>query len=101
VPIELQIVIVLRALVEVAGYFMLGQAALYILAGQRREQNVVYALFKVLTRPVFRLTRALAPKAVLERHLPFVAFGLLFWSWIALAFAKRYLCGVHQLQCGF
>jgi hypothetical protein len=38
VPTELFVVSVLRALVEVAGLFLLGQGVLYLLAGARREK---------------------------------------------------------------
>ena len=43
-----------------------------------------------VTRP---MARAITPKAIIERHVPFVAFLLLFWLWIFLAWAKRYLAG--------
>ena len=29
--------------------------------------------------------------AIIDRHVPFVAFFLLFWLWIFLAWAKRHL----------
>ena len=67
----------LRALVEVAGYFLLGQGLLYVLVGSRRERNPIYRLFQLLTSPVIKLTRAITPKAVLDRHVPLVAFFLL------------------------
>jgi hypothetical protein len=41
---------------------------------------------------VIRLTRWLAPTAILDRHLPVLAFFLVFWLWILLAYAKRVLC---------
>ena len=49
---EYQLLTVIRALVEVAGLFLLGQAALFILAGRGRDKNGVYKLFCLLTRPV-------------------------------------------------
>ena len=98
-PPDLLFVAVLRTLVEVAGYFLLGQGLLYVLAGGRRERNPVYKLFQLLTSPVVKLTRAITPKAVLDRHVPFVAFSILFWIWIALALVKRHLCALHQIAC--
>jgi len=98
-PLDLTFVIVLRALVEVAGYFLLGQGVLYLLAGGRRDRNPVYRLFQLLTSPVVKLTRAITPRAVLDRHVPLVAFFILFWVWIALALAKRHLCALHQIAC--
>jgi hypothetical protein len=89
--IELFLVSALRAVVEVAGLFLLGQGALYLLAGPRRENNVIYRFFRIATRPLLRLARLVTPRVVVDRHLPVVAFFLLFWIWIALAFAKRLL----------
>jgi hypothetical protein len=99
VPVELLLVSVLRALVEVAGMFLIGQGVLYVLAGSRRDRNVVYLFFRLVTSPVIRLTRWITPRVVLDGHIPFVAFTVLFWLWIALAVAKRHLCQLHQLAC--
>lgn len=98
-PVELLLVSVLRALVEVAGMFLIGQGVLYVLAGSRRDRNVVYLFFRLVTSPVIRLTRWITPRVVLDGHIPFVAFTVLFWLWIALAVAKRHLCQLHQLAC--
>lgn len=98
-PVEITLVSALRALVELAGWFLLGQGALYLLAGARREQNPVYRLFRLITAPVIRATRALTPKVIVDRHIPIVAFFLLFWTWVLLQLLKRYLCGVHGLSC--
>ena len=43
----------------------------------RREQNVIYQIFRIVTGPVTRATRVLMPRFILDRHIPFVAFGLL------------------------
>lgn len=82
---------ILRALVEVAMLALLGQGAVAFLAGARRQTNPIYQLFAVVTRPILRLVRFVTPRAVIDRHLPFVAFFLLFWLWIFLAWAKRFL----------
>jgi uncharacterized protein YggT (Ycf19 family) len=88
---ELLILSVLRALVEVALLALLGQGAVALLAGSKRQGNPIYQLFAIITRPVVRVVRAMAPKAIIDKHLPFVAFFLLFWLWIFLAWAKRFL----------
>lgn len=89
----------LRSLVEVAGLFLLGQGGLYLLAGASREKNVVYQLFRVVTRPVIGIVRAITPRLVIDRHIPFVAFVLLFWLWIALAYARHSVCQAGNLAC--
>jgi len=99
VPIELVLLSSLRALVEVAGFFLLGQGVLYVLAGGTRERNAVYRMFQFLTRPVIRATRAITPKVVIDRHIPSLSFFLLFWLWIALQILKLRFCAAHQLVC--
>ena len=87
--IDLFIVSVLRALVEVA--------LLALLAGSRRHNNFVYRLFLVITQPVMFIVRWITPKIIVDKHLPFVAFFLMFWLWISLASVKRLLCEQHGL----
>jgi hypothetical protein len=99
VPIELFLVSVLRALIEVACWFLIGQGVLYVLAGERRDHNLVYKLFQLLTSPVIKLTRAVTPRVVMDRHVPFVAFGILLCIWLALGLVKRHLCALYQIAC--
>lgn len=99
VNIELLLVSVLRSLVEVAGFFLLGQGLLYLLAGVSREKNVVYQIFCIVTNPVVKAARFITPKQVVDRHVPVVAFFLLFWLWIALAYARQVICTADGLAC--
>jgi hypothetical protein len=79
---------ILRALVEVAMLSLLGQGAVAVLAGRRREANPIYQLFRLVTRPVIAALRFVVPRLVIDRHLPVVAFFVLFWLWILLAYLK-------------
>ncbi len=88
---DLLILSILRAVVEVALLALLGQGAVALLAGARRQTNPIYQLFAIVTRPVIRAVRWITPKPVIDRHVPFVAFFLLFWLWIFLAWTKNYL----------
>jgi len=90
---------VLRALVEVAMLFLLGQGLLALLAGRRRDDNTIYKLFLIVTSPVLKAARKITPRQIIDRHLPFVAFAVLFWIWIALAWLKRAYCEANLLQC--
>ena len=98
-PPELLVITIARALVEVAGCFMLGQGLLYVLAGRKRTENFVYQFFALLTRPVMKLTRIITPRLVRDDHIPFAAFLLLLWLWFGLAIAKRYICVSQGLAC--
>lgn len=97
--IEVFIISALRALVEVALLALLGQGLLALLAGARRGTNPIYRLFQIVTAPVLRAVRWITPKLILDKHLPFVAFFVLFWLWIFLAYAKRSLCQIEGMVC--
>lgn len=84
----LQLVVILKALAEVALFAFLGQGILYLLAGAKRETNFVYTTFKLLTSPVTKFTRLITPRVILDRHVAFVAFFLLLLVWIGLTIAK-------------
>ena len=88
---ELYIVSILRALVEIAGMFLLAQGLLFLLSGATREKNIVYQLFKIITRPVIQMTRFVTPRVIVDKHIPFVAFFILFWLWLLLAYVKQIL----------
>ena len=53
------------------------------LAGAKRDQNIVYNLFRTVTSPITRFTRLITPRVILDAHIGLVAFFLL----IALALA--------------
>lgn len=96
---EMLIISILKMLVEIAGYSLLGQGLLALLAGARREQNVFYRILNTITSPVIRAVRFITPRFILDAHIPVVAFFLLFWIWVALIIAKRYVCVTQGLQC--
>ena len=83
-----ELIVILKGLTEVAGVAMLGQGVLWVIAGAKRDQNMVYGLFKTLTSPVMKVTRWITPRVVLDRHLGLVAFFLLVVLWIGLTIAK-------------
>jgi uncharacterized membrane protein len=83
-----EIIVILKALTEIAGVAFLGQGVLWVIAGAKREQNMVYTLFRTLTSPVTRVTRAITPRIVLDAHIGLVAFFLLAVLWIALTAIK-------------
>jgi hypothetical protein len=96
---ELFIIGTLRALVEVAMMFLLGQGLLALLAGRNRNNNPMFKLFLIITGPVVKATRMIFPKQIIDRHIPYIAFALLFWLWIALAWLRQLYCDAHLLQC--
>ena len=83
-----EIIVILKALTEVAGVAMIGQGVLWVLAGAKRDQNLVYGIFKTLTAPVMKATRAITPRAILDQHIGLVAFFLLIVLWLGLTVMK-------------
>lgn len=81
----------LHELVKFAGLLLIAQGLVFVFSFGRHEQNPVYRFLRFLTSPVTRAVRAITPSAVVDRHVPVVAFLLLFWAWIALIFVRRAL----------
>lgn len=96
---ELFIVSTLKALVEVAALALLAQGLIGLLAGKAKLNNFVYRLFQVVTSPVTGTVRKLSPQFIADQHIGLASFFILFWLWIALIYAKSYVCHVQNLAC--
>ncbi len=72
-----QLVVVLKGVNEVALMALIGQGALFILAGTRREGNFVYTLLKTVTAPIMKATRFVTPPFIVDAHIGLVALFLL------------------------
>lgn len=72
-----QLVIILKGVNEVALMALIGQAALFVLAGARRDGNFVYTLLKAVTSPIMKATRFVAPRFVVDAHIGFLALFFL------------------------
>lgn len=86
-----QLVVILKAINEIALLSLIAQGILYLFAGARRDSNPVYFLFKTITGPVFKLARAITPRIVLDQHIGFVALFLLIVFEVLLIMAKIHL----------
>jgi hypothetical protein len=91
-----QLVIVLKGLNEVALMALIGQGALFILAGTRREGNFVYTLLKTVTSPIIKATRFVTPRFIVDAHIGFVAlfFLLLLEAILILLKIRLYLAAL-------
>ncbi|MBU3902860.1 MAG: hypothetical protein KJ572_09180 [Gammaproteobacteria bacterium] len=93
------LIVLLKALVEVAALSLLAQGILRVLAGRSYQQNPVYRLFQVIASPALWLGRVLTPRFIAQQYLGLIAFLLLFWMWLALIYAKAYVCHAWKLAC--
>jgi hypothetical protein len=84
----LQIVIILKALTEVAAFALIGQGVLFILAGANRDRNFAYVILKTITAPVFALARFLAPRFVLAEYVWLLTPLLVFLFWTLFTYLK-------------
>lgn len=85
---SLLLVIILKALTEIAIFAFLGQGILYLFAGAKRETNFVYATFKLLTSPMTKLTRLITLRCVADQYISTLTFFLLLSLWVALTITK-------------
>src|SRR5262245_34510274 len=83
-----EIIVILKALTEIAAVALLGQGILWVIAGSKRQQNAIYQLFRTLTSPVTKVTRLITPRVVLDQHLGLVAFFLVVVLWVVLTALK-------------
>ena len=83
---ELLLVVIVKALAELAGMFLLGRGVLWVLAGGKRMDNIFTQVIAILTDPVIRAVRWIMPRAVLDSYMPAIAFGLVAWIWLAIVF---------------
>jgi len=97
---ELLIFVIVKALLELAALFLFGQGVLRLMAGQKRDRNWFYQLFRVLTSPVTKFARLVTPKVVVDRHIPTVAFLLVLWAWLILVFwVLPEMCSSGSIDC--
>jgi hypothetical protein len=83
---ELLLVVIVKALAELAGMFLLGRGVLFVLAGGKRMDNIFFQVLAVVTDPIIRAVRWLMPRLVLDGYIPAIAFGLIAWIWLAIVF---------------
>lgn len=81
----------LHELVKFAGLVLLAQGLVFVLSFGRHEGNPIYRFLRFVASPVTGLVRRITPAVVVDRHVPLVAFMLLFWAWVALIFVRRAL----------
>ena len=75
------------ALLALAGQFLLG-----LLAGAKRETNLFYKVLQVMTQPFVKGVRFIAPRAVIDRHMPLAAFVLMLSVWLVATLVKVDTC---------
>jgi hypothetical protein len=83
---------IVQLVLYIALLALIGQGALFVLAGAKRGQNIFYQLLQVLSRPFTALIRRLTPRQVSDRQVPAVTFFLLLIVYAIVTFEKIELC---------
>ena len=82
---------VTRATVEMLGLCLLGQGALFLIAGRSRGSNRIYQLFDLITRPPRQLVAKLLPGSPSTLAVGVLTFVILLLLWIGLALTRKFV----------
>ena len=77
---------------------LVGQGALFVLAGPKRDQNLFYQLLQLLSKPFTIVVRKLTPAPVGDHQVPIVTFFLLVVVYAVVSFEKIDLCMTLGLE---
>lgn len=88
----LLLVSIIKLVCEIALLGLAGRWLLGLLAGQKKESNFFYIALAAMTKPFVSAARFITPKAIIDRHVPFVAFLLLGFIWIISVIEKVRIC---------
>ena len=88
----LNVLNIVQLVLYIALLALVGQGALYVLAGARRDSNFFYRLLQVISKPFTVPVRWITPKQVDDRHVPVVTFLLLLIVYGVVTFEKINLC---------
>lgn len=82
---------IVHNMVMLVGIIYLAQLLTGIFNWPGRENNPIYRLFRFLASPVTRAVRFITPDKIADRHVPVVAFAMLFWLYLMLIAARLYV----------
>lgn len=88
----LNVLNIIQLVLYIALLALVGQGALFILAGAKRDTNFFYRLLQVISKPFTTPVRWITPKQVDDRHVPVVTFLLLLIAYAVVTFEKINLC---------
>ncbi len=77
-----------KALVEIAALCLAAQTVVGLFSPSTRESNPIYRLFSVITQPVNTALRRVAPRFVVDEHIPLLSLFVLVALWLGLVLLK-------------
>ena len=97
IDVMLTVLNAVQLVLYIALLALIGQGALYVLAGAKRESNVFYKLLQVLSKPFTSMVRLVTPKLVSDQQVPVVTFLLLVVFYAVVTFERADLCVTSQM----
>jgi len=94
------LLVIVHTLILVAWLALLGQGIVGIFNWRRRQENFVYQLFAIISRPVVSAVRLVTPRVILDEHVPLVAFLLLLIGYFGVGLWHRDVCLQDLTQVG-
>jgi len=88
---------IVQIVLYVALLALAGQGVLYLLAGERREQNLFYTWLRVISKPFTVPMRRVTPRQVADRHVPVVTFFVLLIAYAIVSFERMDICLTSQM----
>jgi hypothetical protein len=88
----LLLVVIAKSLIELSLMFIIGRFLLGLLAGAKRQTNVMWQLLDVAAKPSLWITRKLSPKLILDQHIPLAAASWLLIAWVFIVKLKVDMC---------
>lgn len=82
---------IVHNMVMLIGILYMAQWVTGIFNWPARENNVIFCLLRFLVSPVTKAVRYITPAKISDKHVPVVAFALLFWLYIILIAARLYV----------
>ncbi|HTN49041.1 MAG TPA: hypothetical protein VMK32_06395 [Burkholderiaceae bacterium] len=92
------LLVLVKAVLEVAVMALLGQFIVGIFAWGRRGNNVVYRLFQTVASPFTWIVRKVTPRVVLDTHIPLATLFLLVFVWLFVSLSLRSSCASSPAQ---
>ena len=95
------VLVIMKALLEIAALALLGQGLLYVLAGAKRDTNVFYRVLSILTRPILKSARFIAPRFIVDQHIGALALLslIIFWYVLLINIHNRCLNDLGNPSC--
>lgn len=92
----LKLLEILQLVLYIPMLALVGQGALFVLAGPRRETNFFYTTLRLIARPFTFVVRKVMPARVADHHVPIITFALLAIASFAV-FAERGILLCEQM----